>query len=1028
MSDINKFTSKEVLNKVLLDSSGDAVNAFSHTTQEALNAALDATNNRLNVSLAGGTISGDVAISGDLTVTGNGGGTYDEIISGNVRIGTNVETANTNFDNLVIEGSSHTGISIFSGVDSSGSGGTDSDGGIYFGDNASNNRGQIKYSHSSNSMSFTTDDATALTLGSDQSATFSQTVDGDAYIALDNVAGAGSSVNETAALRLNLGDGSTVRGGAKITAKKEADYSTGANMDASLMFSVLQNNAFNDALFLTSAGRVGIGDSVPLSALHVQGDTSGAVQVFINNIDGSTDSSSDLVFGNWSGSIPTGAGNPGPQAKISAINTNSGTAATDLVFSTYGSATNTEAMRIKSDSHVEVTTGALKIKTAGQELQWVNGATKLTGADSYLEFNVNSARRFKLDANSRISLSNNDSGGTGGADSTSANTVLGYLAGTIDSGSVRNTFIGHKSGFGTLSDALDNTCVGHGTGIELSQGDNNVLVGSYAGYNINTGSDNVNIGKSAGNAFNSSNTIAIGSLALGSINSADADGTIAIGRSALTALTSGGSNTAIGFESMLYQTDGANNTALGYKALRNADNGESLNTVIGTKACEFLNHASSDGNTVVGTQALVGGTGARAYNTVMGYRAMGSANTQNNIGGNENVFLGAYSGNGTWASAASDGNTAVGYQSMQGAMNGAENNVAVGKSSLLSVTTGVDNTILGTQAADALLTGNKNVAIGRLALSSSQDADNCIAIGYAAMNANNDANSDGSIAIGYAAMNNLSSGSGNVGVGHEVLKQVTTGGQNTAVGFYSLDAEVDGDKSTAVGYQALTAQTGINGTVGNTAVGYQAGQNITTGIENTIVGAFSTISAVGGQNQTAIGSGVTGQGNNSVTLGNASVTEVYMSQAYTATVFCGGIRFPASQSASGNANQLDDYEEGNFTVTIKSGDSGAISAEEGEYVKIGKMVHFRIVFDVSTNFSTQFIDGLPFSCTNAASPSGLIGAFGVMTSSSNDEPIFASVEAGTTTIRFSSGTDASDAHLPNTTNDVYRFSGFYFAS
>ena len=44
---LHDYTSKEVLNKVLLDSSGDAVNAFSHTTSEALNAALDATNSRL---------------------------------------------------------------------------------------------------------------------------------------------------------------------------------------------------------------------------------------------------------------------------------------------------------------------------------------------------------------------------------------------------------------------------------------------------------------------------------------------------------------------------------------------------------------------------------------------------------------------------------------------------------------------------------------------------------------------------------------------------------------------------------------------------------------------------------------------------------------------------------------------------------------------------------------------------------------------------------------------------------------------
>ena len=200
--------------------------------------------------------------------------------------------------------------------------------------------------------------AERMRIDGDGGATFSQSVDGDAFIALDNVAGAGSSVNETAALRLNLGDGSTVRGGAKITAKKELDYSTGANMDASLMFSVLQNNAFNDALFISSAGRLGLGDSEPLAKLHIQDSSSGAVQAFIINTNGATNSSADLAFGNWSGAIPTGTGNPGPQAKISAINTDSGTAATDLVFSTYGSATLGEYMRITSDGKIGINTDA----------------------------------------------------------------------------------------------------------------------------------------------------------------------------------------------------------------------------------------------------------------------------------------------------------------------------------------------------------------------------------------------------------------------------------------------------------------------------------------------------------------------------------------------------------------------------------------------------------------------------------------------------------------------------------------------
>lgn len=89
--------------------------------------------------------------------------------AGNIRTGTSTLTANTNFDNLVIEGSAHTGITIFSGASS--------DGGIYFGDSDANNLGQIKYLHGSNAMTFTTNDgAASLTLDSGLNATFAGTV------------------------------------------------------------------------------------------------------------------------------------------------------------------------------------------------------------------------------------------------------------------------------------------------------------------------------------------------------------------------------------------------------------------------------------------------------------------------------------------------------------------------------------------------------------------------------------------------------------------------------------------------------------------------------------------------------------------------------------------------------------------------------------------------------------------------------------------------------------------------------------
>jgi len=92
--------------------------------------------------------------------------------SGNVGIGTDAPdgplhvhastcgtvTANTNFNDLVLETSAHTGITIFSG--------TGSDGGIYFGDSGGNNRGQLKYVHGSDAMTFATADSLAMTIDS----------------------------------------------------------------------------------------------------------------------------------------------------------------------------------------------------------------------------------------------------------------------------------------------------------------------------------------------------------------------------------------------------------------------------------------------------------------------------------------------------------------------------------------------------------------------------------------------------------------------------------------------------------------------------------------------------------------------------------------------------------------------------------------------------------------------------------------------------------------------------------------------
>lgn len=52
-----------------------------------------------------------------------------------------------------------------------------------------------------------------------------------------------------------------------------------------------------------------------------------------------------------------------------------------------------------------------------------------------------------------------------------------------------------------------------------------------------------------------------------------------------------------------------------------------------------------------------------------------------------------------------------------------------------------------------------------------------------------------------------------------------------------------------------------------------------------------------------------------------------------------GVKFPATQSASSDANTLDDYEEGNWTITDQSGAGLTITNNTGRYVKVGRVVY-----------------------------------------------------------------------------------------
>ena len=74
-----------------------------------------------------------------------------------------------------------------------------------------------------------------------------------------------------------------------------------------------------------------------------------------------------------------------------------------------------------------------------------------------------------------------------------------------------------------------------------------------------------------------------------------------------------------------------------------------------------------------------------------------------------------------------------------------------------------------------------------------------------------------------------------------------------------------------------------------------------------------------------------------------------------------GITFPATQSASSDANTLDDYEEGTWTPSV--GGTATYSTRSGRYVKIGNAVSIYGTVGISAigTGSTNIISGLPFS-------------------------------------------------------------------
>lgn len=118
-----------------------------------------------------------------------------------------------------------------------------------------------------------------------------------------------------------------------------------------------------------------------------------------------------------------------------------------------------------------------------------------------------------------------------------------------------------------------------------------------------------------------------------------------------------------------------------------------------------------------------------------------------------------------------------------------------------------------------------------------------------------------------------------------------------------------------------------------------------------------------------------------------------------------GITFPATQSASTDANTLDDYEEGTWTPVVKgtsTAGTATYTTQNARYTKIGRMVYVELFMTWNSGNGTGnlFIDGLPFTASNSATfPSLAIGYWDSIAITSGVVPM-AYVNNSTTRIDF----------------------------
>jgi hypothetical protein len=124
-------------------------------------------------------------------------------------------------------------------------------------------------------------------------------------------------------------------------------------------------------------------------------------------------------------------------------------------------------------------------------------------------------------------------------------------------------------------------------------------------------------------------------------------------------------------------------------------------------------------------------------------------------------------------------------------------------------------------------------------------------------------------------------------------------------------------------------------------------------------------------------------GNNGFAVGRAGTTGINMRVRDGTMTLGKGIKFNAETA---DANELDDYEEGTWTVTDQSGAGMSLTVYVATYTKIGNQVFFEIGMVFPTTSSTADIAlSLPYAVKNSSDNTG--GAVITTTNSGRNDSV-----------------------------------------